>query len=485
MRHLLKKNKEIIKRILIYIGMVLTVVVSVIFVTFLVLGFRFDLGNGEIQQYAFLRFSSVPSGATVSVDGQQVSSRTPNRGSVKAGRHGVTMQKNGYETWAKTIDIAAGTLKWLNYIIFVPSTLTTESISDYPELYSSIPMPKGRGMLIQPRIDVPSFDIIDFGSEKPKTTNIILPADLYSDSAIVGVAHTFEVQNWDDGSRYILVKHTFSGKYEWLLVDTQSVNLSKNITKVFDIQIDDIDFAGSNGDYFFILESGDIRKLDLSLSTISRTLVSGVASMKINGSNIVAFDGKDESGNQIIGTYRDGDETAFTVKSFDDAPSLPTKVASFHYFNEDYLAYSIGRTVSILGGKYPSVSADSETSMKLVTTFEVGNDIVDFGFSPSGEFLLVRTIDSYYTYDLEYSQLSSGVDCTAVRQSLGWINSSYLWSNCSGSLSIQEFDGQNSHVISPALIGQAVVLTRNGKYIYSIGKTANGYNLQRVRMILP
>jgi hypothetical protein len=53
-------------------------------------------------------------------------------------------------------------------------------------------------------------------------------------------------------------------------------------------------------------------------------------------------------------------------------------------------------------------------------------------------------------------------------------------------LRLYEFDGANQRDIMAVTGGQMVTLSRNGTYLYSIGKSTDGqYHLQRVRLILP
>lgn len=487
MRKLSKKNKELIKRMFIYSGMVLSVIFLVTMVTLSVLGFRFNLGNGEIEQYSFLRFGSAPSGAKVTIDGVAISSRTPNKSSVKPGQYLVEMKKDGYADWSKTINITKGTIRWLNYALFVPKTLLVEPIADYAEIFSSVASPTRRSFLLQYRADSPIFDLVDLSLNEPKTTNLILPPTVYSGSELIDTIHKYDIFKWDGSGRYALIRHSYDEKFEWLVIDTQNISLSKNITRNFAINIDDIDFAGTSGNSFFMTDSGDLRKLDLAASTISGPLVSNVNSMNVYGQNIVAFVGNASlDSTQIIGLYRDGDETSYAVQTISNINSDPVRAIAFRYFNEDFIAYSVGKNVNIFGGTYPTSVADSETSMKLVTSFEVDGKINQFDFSHSGEFLLVRSDSSIYTYDLEHQSLmSSKAGCTDNPRSLGWLNDNYLWSTCNDSLVIREFDGENSHTINKALMGQAVALTHNGKYIYSVNKIDTGYQLQRTRMILP
>jgi hypothetical protein len=74
---------------------------------------------------------------------------------------------------------------------------------------------------------------------------------------------------------------------------------------------------------------------------------------------------------------------------------------------------------------------------------------------------------------------------TATVGPLKWLDDNYLWSDYNGDVTMREFDGQNGNTINKALIGQDVVLSQNDRYLYSINKTDKGFQLQRVRMILP
>ena len=108
------KQIKLLKRAVLYVVMSLSVFIIVTFIAFFVLGYRFDVDNGQIEQYAFLQFSSSPSGAVVKVDGGEVNSKTPNSTSVRAGQHNVSMQLDGYETWQKSVNLKSGIKECLN-----------------------------------------------------------------------------------------------------------------------------------------------------------------------------------------------------------------------------------------------------------------------------------------------------------------------------------------------------------------------------------
>jgi hypothetical protein len=483
------KRKELIKLIVIYIGMTLAVVSIVTLIVLFVLGFRFDTGKGHLEQYAFLQFSSIPSGATVTIDGVVVGSKTPNKSSVPAGQHKVVMWRDGYETWAKAVDIKAGTLTWLNYTLLIPKKLTVEPMASYESIYMTLASPKGHYMLVEGRADTPTFDLVDLSSDTIKSTKLTIPASLYSEPTTTGVTHTFTIDKWDDGERYVLIKHTYGDKNEWLVMDTQDVALTKNITRLFDVPISSISFSGTSGNIFYILNSNDIRKLDLSAETISKSLVSNVTSFDIyNDSNIITYvgNGTAGAGQRVVGLYREGDDKSYTLRAITSSADVLLHIATAHYFNEDYVVISEAKKVDILSGSYPDTTSDSATSLKVIASFASQQDIQNLTFSPTGEYVFVQTGAYFASYDLEYQTfVSSNIEGTGDVSTFRWIDNNHVWSDLGGSLTIREFDGANNHSINSVLVGQDATLTHNGRFLYSINKSVTGYQLQRVRMILP
>jgi len=479
-------KKKLIQQVVGYTGMTVAVIAIVSVIFMFILGYRFDKDNGHIEQYAFLQFNSSPSGATVSVDGIGVSAQTPTKTSVPAGSHNVVMRKPNYQDWSKSVDVKSATLIWLNYAILVPNKLNTESVAKFNTVYSSLASPKGASILVQEKADYPTFDIVDITSDSTKSTKITIPTKSYSESTTVGVVHSFNIKQWDDGGRYVLLNHTYADKNEWLVMDTQDVNLTKNITQTFNIAISDIYFSGTNGNVFYVQSSNDIRKLDLSAGTISKQLVGNVTSFNLFEANVVTYVGIGDAvkNEQVAGFYREGDENSHVLRTTTNKDT-PLKIATARYFNEDYVVISEGKKVDILRGSYPTSVKDT-ASLKQIASFQSKLDINNLTFSPSGDYILVQSGEYFASYDLERQIFSeSSINGTGTVSVLKWLDDNYLWSDRDNSLTIREYDGQNSHKINPVILGQDAVMTHNKRYIYSINKTATNYQLQRVRMILP
>lgn len=475
------KRRKIIKLAAIYAIMVVAVAVIVTSIVFFILGYRFDIDNGQIEKYALLQFNSVPSSASVKVDGVLMSSKTPNKISLPAGKHEIIMQRDGYEEWRKSVDVMAGTMTWLNYAMLVPKNITVEPVFSYASLSSSLASPKGADILIQENSNQAIFDLIDISSDTAKLTKLTMPATIYN----VANSHVFKLKKWDDGGRYVLVEHDYDASVEWLVLDTQNVNASKNVTKSLNIAISDIDFFGTSGNVFYALSLGNIHKINLSNGTISKALIGSVEHFGLyDQTNVITFVGLDANGKRVAGMYRDGDNKSHVIRTVETGGNL--QIATTHYFNEDYIAILENSKLDVYGGSYPNDSTSGLATMKPITSLSYENIDGKIAFSPTGEYVIVKSGADFMSFDLEYQKTAtSNVDGSGSLSKLDWLDNNHLWSDRDGKLMICEFDGANSHVINSMLMGQDATITHNGRYLYSLNKVGDVYQLQRVRLILP
>jgi len=487
MHHHNSKRKKLIKIIAVYLGMTISTIAIVTFIILIVLGFRFDINRQQIEQYAFLQFNSTPIGSMVAVDGRDISGRTPNKTSVPEGTHEVVVWRDGYETWRKTLYVKSGTLTWLSHILMIPNKLSVEPVEKYDAVYMSLASADGKYMAVQQYADKPSFDLVDLSVDTVKSVNLTIPKKDYSEAYNQSANHSFRINKWDHSERYLLIQHNYNDRVEWLVLDSQDENNSKNITKLFDLDFSNVEFSGNGGNIMFVLESGNIRKIDTGAGTISKPLVSKVKQFNLYDQNIVTYIGDDDSGARLVGLYRDGDETPFIIREIPASDIDSLSVASTHYFNQDYVAIIQGKKVDILNGSYRNSIINNTPNLALLKTFEIVENAKHIGFSPDGQYFLAQSGANFTSYDLEYDNLtSSTVDNSSAVSSLKWLNDSYFWSDNGGNLSIREFDGSNPRSINKVTLGQDIVITHSGRYIYSIDSAAtSGYQLQRVRLILP
>jgi hypothetical protein len=481
------KRQLLIRRIITYTVMILAVVVIVAGTILFILGYRLDGAKGRLEQGALVQFDSRPNGADVAIDGKSINANTPSKQTVIAGNHQFVVNKSGYDTWSKTLNVKAGTLEWLNYLLLVPKNLPTESVANYASIYGEKASPDDKWLMVQEKASTPSFQLVDLRSQQVKSTTISLPTTVYSDATTPGMTHTFTMESWDQDSRYVIVKHTFNDKSEYIVVDTQNVASSINVSTLLSIPLSELKFSGTGGSTLYGLTDGTLRKLDLSNATISRGLVSNVRDFNLFNNTVVTYTGTDpnNAAHQVAGIYREGDDVSHVLRIVNDL-TTPLTIAATQYHGDDYIAISEGLKVTVLKGRYPASTDTANASLTSYAELKTSSNVDTTQFSVNGDHLVVQSGLNFVSYEIEYMRETNATITTTetTPRTLQWLSDAYLWAVYDGHLSIREFDGTNTHVIMAMEPGFDATLSQNGKYIYGIAKSGNNYQLQRVTMIL-
>ena len=91
-------------RLLLFLTFLLMFLIAAPLLVLYTAGYRFDLGSGHIVHTAVLNISSIPRNATVYIDGQAETDRTPAIiETVLPGEHEIQLQKKGYITWTQNL----------------------------------------------------------------------------------------------------------------------------------------------------------------------------------------------------------------------------------------------------------------------------------------------------------------------------------------------------------------------------------------------
>ncbi len=481
-----EKKKEALKLTVLYSAMTITVIVAATFLILGILGYRFDRNTGTLEQSGLVQFASTPSGATIEIEGKAITPRTPAKSAVEPKTQEFVMWKEGYETWRKSVEVNAGSLVWLNYARLIPKERPVEVVSEYRTMANSLAAPSKKTILLQTDTTRTELRLVDISGATPKGVDLSIPEALIAKpgaSATDAVAGVLGLKVWDADGRYVLATYTRTDESpEWLVLDTRDMSKSRNITREFSVPITDIQFAGTSGNLFYALIGGDIRKLNISEGTLSRPLVADVEQFSVYDTHVVSYVAKQaESARRTAGVYREGDAevTVLHTAKKDDAT---VRIAIAEYFGSNYVAVSEDETVSVYKGSYAALSA--ETAVDPLTSWSLDAPVERLVFSPGKAFIIATSGSQLTSFGLERNTFSDGTVASGEAKTLRWLDDMMFWSVIDGKLVTRELDNANVHAISAAEAGQTATLSQNGTYLYSIGKTNAGYQLQRVKMII-
>jgi hypothetical protein len=467
--------------------MCLSVVALVVVLLFIVLGYRFNRSDGRIEQGGLLQFDSRPGGAGVAIDGMALSARTASKATTGAGEHFITMERNGYQKWQKSVTVAPGAVVWLDYTRLIPDELKTENVASFSKIAASLASFDGKWMAIKEDIATPAIGLVDISREAIRQTTLELPTGSYTAPA-AGKGQSFALETWDSTNKYLLVKHVYNdAQMEWLVVNTENAAQTVNLTKLLNVPMTQVLFSGINTNTLFVQVGTDVRKVDIAAATLSRPLVSNVAEFSVYDRSTIVYTTVSEAGIRVAGYYEDGAEKPHVLRTFTDDGRTPLKVALGKYFNESYVAIAYGERVDIYKGKLPTTGNDvSSMTAERDFTQMGGTQYIDI--RNNGRFVAAQNGAEFQVYDIELKQLSKTTlkNALSTEAKLKWLDNYHAWSDAGSTLRLYEFDGANQHDIMSVIPGQSATLALDGTFLYGFTTATDGtYHLSRTRLILP
>ncbi len=462
-----------------------TIVITVIMI-FFALGYRFD-NNFNFNQGGLVQFRSFPDGAKVKIDDKMQSFNTPNKKNLSAGQHTVSLSLEGYRSWSKPFDLAAGQLLWLNYARLVPESIKTDNVREFAAVVDSVASPDRKWALIQLSASEPKFILVNATDEKAlKFTDVSVPDSFYDKRQ--DQPGKFSIVEWDLKSQYVLIKHVVGGSAEFLRIDRSKISSPVNLTKLFGLQISQAHFSGSNADTIYANTSGVLRRLSVNNKSASGVLVDNIEDFTIYGDGAAAFVGlqnqtigDDATKQKVIGVWKNDKTTIVRHVDLNDDPVISYS----EYDDHSYLAIGDKKSQEIQLVRDPFSAGSKDQNADLIK-IDLGADLKWLSFSGNGRMLVAQNDNHFSSYDIEESKtykqvLDLGSD---IRTPLKWLDDFYLLNTDGGKLRILEFDGTNAREIVSTKPKSPAFLSSNGERIFSFAESNDKMSLQSSLMII-
>jgi hypothetical protein len=477
------KRAERRRLILTYTLVPVFVVGVVTLLVLYMLGYRFSLADQTVSQGGLIQLDSQPTGADVTVDTYKLPGRTTTRYDATAGLHTVTMARDGYVPWQKTVTVEPGKVLWLNYARLIPREIQQSSQLSFDAIDSSVAAPNRQAIVAIPDDTKPALSVISL-EDTVRQTDVTLPSSLYTSSK----ASRFAVAELSETGRYALVKHTYGSKFEWLFVDTRTASRSRNITAIVGQQTPEPLFAVAGDLQLYVVADNNLRIVDVDRQTVSAPIVGNVAEVSQSSQGIVSYVSRLDSTKKqrVAGYYTPGANKPHTLRTFYDDGKTVLRLRIADYVGDTYVVLQYGTSIEISTTRLPSSENEEELQLTSVATLAAPDGVEYLSFSPNARFVIGQHASTYMTYDLELNSLAttSLKGSSAVKNQLSWLDNYYVWSDRDNALRLYEFDGANAHTIGTIAAGQAVTLSNDNRYIYSFVPNDDATSIALVRFQL-
>lgn len=492
-----RRRRQAIKVILTEILMFLTVVVIVVVATLIAMGFSVGKG-GSIEQTGILQLHSLPTGATVELDGNVLFPRTNLSRSLSEGLHQLKLSRDGYDTWERGVRAYPGILSRLYYPRLFLKERQSEKMLDLAEAMEFYTVAPSGAYILYSREDSTKWNLVDLRGDEPRLSELDLTEVLpdVKDDKFTG---SISDPKWSDDGRRVLVKVGLVERAEWILIDLKDTRESLNLTKTFGMDFSRVEIADGSADQLWALENQHLRKVSTTAQAVSRVLLDKVTDFAFEKTNVIYLtapvvqsvpirvdDGRIEFLNtsraiKQIGLYRDGEKGGSVLDYVID--DQPVFLAITDYYGAKYFTYIVNNRVTIRYGEMPMYSPEGMNHDKLSTLLDrvdLGIAVKSFSTSPSGEFLVAMNQQNFTTIDIDMGEMFK---YQASTDEIGWLSDGMIYGIQDGRLLVWDFDGSNRRDLTK-VTNYPVAITGNGRYLYYVLANKNGgLELRRERIL--
>lgn len=436
--------------------MVCAVILTVVILAFLVSGYWIN-SDFKVERQGLLQISSVPTGADVYIDGESAWMQRTNTSKVlSSGEHTITLSKEGYDSWSKTINISEGLLYRIHYPRLFLQDRSAENILDITGVTAATISPDHNSLILINDTTDWSFVPLNSDNVKPQNLNIseIFSSVSLAESAEIGLftGQILDI-NWDYNGTHALFQVQSGENTEWVLLDVKNPIRSINITREFGGNFSEIQILDNDSNNLLAIQNGNLHKIDVSGKSLSAVLVSDVINFDHYSDNEIVFSARNSNdistAPYYIGVLKIGDSKLTTFAE----TSTPAKVTFSKFYDDKYITILEDNIVSLYqkDGSAPIATFNLNFAPEQI---EVGHD---------GEFITMVLDSQIATLDMEAMTTTEWQTTSA---NFGWADNDMIYSINDGELTIYDFDGLNRRILANKASSHFPAAITDNKWLY-------------------
>lgn len=496
-----QKRQHMIKVVIAEAGMVFAVIAIVAVAMMASMGF-FVSSDGSIEQSGLAQIHSIPTGASVELDGDgsALFSRTNLSKTIAAGEHSLRLTRSGYDSWENTIKVRSGMLLRLYYPRLFLERREAEKAAILEDDLGFYSPSSDRTSIIYAKKKSAKWNLLNIEGDETKILRLdlteVLPGVKEGEFAgeIIGL-------RWSKNSDYILLKVGYGEKNEWILLNLKDVKRSLNLTQTFGLEFAQIEMIDDSANRLFVLENRHIRRVNTSDGTISQVLLNDIESFASDGANLIYVQKttNDDEAKKVIGTYRDGEKGGVMIAEVGVGASV--KVALARYYDEDYLAYFVDDKLTVAYGAVPNYHEKVSDNVELANLKPLlaGEDFAvipeSFQKSPENDYLVATHGQHYMVVGLDAGDI---FEYDVETLNVQWLDASMMAAVVDETLKVWDYDFANRRELVTSkkqedlsavttyseakLLDYPVTITNNNKWLYYVVRSNDKNVLMREKI---
>ncbi len=449
------KKLRSIKILVSEVLMVFIVIITVIILALIVSGYWVN-SEFEVERQGMLQVSSVPTGANVMIDGETSWLQRTNTSKVLAtGEHSVTLTKEGYDSWSKTVNIAEGLLYRLHYPRLFLEDRVIEKSYYLPETTFATISPGSELLLITN--NTTNWQLINLTEEnlKPRSidiSNIFQSVSLTPGSTIGLFTGSIIDADWDHDETRVLFKVQNDTQIEWVLLDVREPQNSINVTREFGSNFSNIQILDNSANNLLAIQNGNLHKIDVSGKSLSAVIVERIVDYDHYENEIVYVSQQPESEltpMYEVGLTKIGDNNKTTVFHI----AQPVKVALLKFYDQKY--------ISVLKDNH--LTLHNKDNIEETTEYTISFNPANMKVGHDGEFIILSESNHLATIDMEAAK---AIEWQIENVNYDWLDNDMFYDVSEGDLIVYDYDGLNRRNLAKNVSNHFPVTITDNKWLY-------------------
>ena len=438
-----KKRRQSIRIIISETIMVIAVVIMVTILAFLVSGYWIN-SNFELERQGLLQISSMPTGANINIDDENLSwlQRTNTSKVLPVGEHKITLSKEGYDSWSKTINISEGLLYRIHYPRLFPNDRTEEKVLKTSDVTLATVSPDHNYLLLINNTN--EWSLINLDSENINPIKIDVSGIF---SSIDTTEKTFSGEilnvNWDYDGNHVLIQNKINDATEWVLLDVKNTKNSVNITKEFAINFSEIQILDNSSSNLLAIQDNNLRKINIPNKNLSNILVKDVTNFDHYNNDIIF------STKNYIGLLKINDDKTTKLTNI----STHTKAVISKFYDDKYITTLQNNLVSLY----------KQEDFTKLSEFKLSFSPEKLKVGHNGEFIIMYSDSQIATLDMESMSI---IEWNIDGDTFGWIDNDMIYTTPENELIIYDYDGLNRRIIAKGVATNLPAMITNDKWLY-------------------
>lgn len=439
-------------------------------------GFGLDK-NGQLIQKGLVYVSSQPNGANIYVNGK-LTNNTNTRLNLEAGQYSLAIKRDGYRDWQHAITVQGGMVTHYDYPFLFPVTLKTTAVQTFETspLFTT-ESPDRRWLLLgQKSATDASLQVMQYDLKNPTQapTTFTVPAAVAS---INPKQDSWELVDWANDNQHVLFKHSFSGGYEYVMIDRDTPGSSFNVTKTLTGPAPQIQLQNKKFDSYVTYDPTTQVLSTASLkSTTPQSWVTGVVAFQTYDTDTVLY---------ATTTGVDAGKAAIRLLQAGQTYPIRTVLSGSQYilnltkYSNDWVVAAgsaIEDKVYVYLNPVNALQSTPRQVLVPITILRVSG-ANSLTFSPNARFIAAENGNNLSVYDAENDKtftyaLAATLDTPQAKAS--WMDGNHLTYVSGGKLEVIDFDNTNAQSLMSANANYLPFFDSTYKFVYTMATDANG-----------